>query len=193
MVKARVDRWPLDDATGIEIDELIWGEWVTVLSDPPPSIGTYPDYTTVYEINPASSEPQLRARWVRGTEHSVYLEPGIIRVPNAQQEARFAEAVLQKAIRFLKLPEAPFGHSGVTEWGVASVQTDRQIEELLYGLRFQDWDIWLPGLVTTDDVIRVGLQIDPARSTANPADVQRAINAAASWVAERCLLGVGVA
>ena len=115
--------------------------------------------------------------------------------PTPEQTARFAQAVIQKATRFLKLPEAPFGHSGVMEWGTAQVRPDFEIQELLYGLRFREWDIDLTTLVTPDDVIRLGLQLDPADlgGPLETADVQRAIDAAVSWVAHQVLEGTGVA
>ena len=115
--------------------------------------------------------------------------------PTPEQTERFAQAVIQKATRFLKLPEAPFGHSGVMEWGTATVRPDFEIQELLYGLRFREWDIDLTTLVTPDDVIRFGLQLDPV-DLGGPmvtADIQRAIDAAVSWIAVSVLEGTGVA
>lgn len=192
MVKLKVDRYPHDGVVGFQAEEFVYGEWVSLLDTD--QVGVFPNYTTTFSVTPYGSGLAFRARWETGVgQFSSWFTPGLIHEPTAEQIERFTHAVIFKAVRFLKLPEAPFGHSGVTEWGMATVRPDFEIEELLYGLRFREWDIDLTTLVTTDDVIRVGLQIDPDDWVGTEADVQRAIDAAISWVADRVLNGVGIA
>ncbi len=116
--------------------------------------------------------------------------------PSAEQVEQITQAVIQKATRILALSHSPLGlWGGDVDFGPVPVRSDYEIAELLYGLRLVNWDIDLTSLVTTEDVIRVGLQ------AANPAtypvdqlpDVQRAIDAAVAWVAVALLYGFGVA
>lgn len=117
--------------------------------------------------------------------------------PSQPQLDAMAQAVIYKAVRFLKLPESPLGAWGeFSEYGVgvATVRPDHAIEEMLYGLRLRDWDVDLESLVTADDVIRVGLEMDPATFPADKlGDVERALSAAVSWVAHHLQQGVGIA
>ena len=78
---------------------------------------------------------------------------------------------------------------------MATVRPDYQINELLYGLHLPEWEIAdLAGLVTTDDVIRAGLMVDPATFPADRIpDVQRAIDAAVDWVTSELYGAFGVA
>ena len=115
--------------------------------------------------------------------------------PTPEVEARLVQAVIAKAVRILLLIDAPLGSFGeLTEFGQSTVRPDFQQAELLYGLRFIDWDVDFTTLVTTDDVIRAGLKAEPTDfPIARIPDVQRAIDAAASWVAVEILGGIGIA
>lgn len=116
--------------------------------------------------------------------------------PTESQSARLALAAIGKATRLLVLPEAPLGTWGeLTEFGAAVVRPDYSIGELLYGLHFrelepEDW----ADIVTTDDVIRVGLNADPETFPAvKLPDVERALTSAIDWITEELRGGVGVA
>jgi hypothetical protein len=89
---------------------------------------------------------------------------------------------------------APLGTFGeLTELGMSTVRPDYQIAELLFGLRLTEWDLALDGLVTPDDVIRQGLQANPATFPAERLpDVERAIDTAVSWVDTYLTEGVAV-
>lgn len=107
--------------------------------------------------------------------------------PTVLQEERITQALIMKATRILVMADAPLGTWGEpTEFGLATVRPDYQIRELLYGLHLTV-DVTaedLAALVTVDDVIRNGLQLDPASlPTDRQDDVQRCIDAAADWVA----------
>ena len=84
--------------------------------------------------------------------------------PSIGEEARLAQALIAKATRFFVQLEAPLGTWGeLSEFGMATVRPDYQIREILFGLHLPDWDTdALADLVTADDVIRAGLQADPA-------------------------------
>lgn len=117
--------------------------------------------------------------------------------PTPAQLETLRLAVTYKAVRFLAFPGAPLGAWGeVAEGGVGvvTVRTDAQIRELLYGMGGVDWDVDLTAEVAADDVIRAGYETDPAAFPADRvADVERAIGAAAHWVAQYLLSsGVGV-
>jgi hypothetical protein len=105
-------------------------------------------------------------------------------VPTSEETERITQAVIHKATRILVLAGAPLGTFGeLTEFGMPTVRPDYQVAELLFGLRLSEWELDLAGLVTTDDVIRQGLQTDPATFPADRVpDVQRAIDSAVSWV-----------
>ena len=125
--------------------------------------------------------------------------------PTESQLARLKLAIVQKAVRLLVLPEAPFGSFGeITEYGRTAVRPDFAIKELLYGFRGKDFNTYDEDgelveefdiddvVVTSDDVIRMGFD-DPEVFTAErEADVDAAIDAAKSWVADY-IAGVGVA
>jgi hypothetical protein len=114
----------------------------------------------------------------------------------AGQTERLRSALIQKATRFLILPTGPLGFYGeMTEWGTPTARPDYQIAELLMGLHQTIAEIAdLAGLVTTDEVIRNGLQADPATFPADRVpDVQRAIDAAADWIKSEVWAAWGVA
>lgn len=115
--------------------------------------------------------------------------------PTDPQLAAMTQAVIYKAVRFLKLPESPLGTWGdFADFGPVTVRPDHTIAELLYGLRFREWDVNLDELVTWEDVARVGLETDPGEVTAEQQEViERAIGAAVSWVAHYLLEGAGIA
>lgn len=110
----------------------------------------------------------------------------------AEVEARLTQAVLAKAVRIYALTEAPLGtHGEFTEFGVARVMPDHQIVELCAGLLLVNWDVDLASLVTVEDVVRaLGYDDMPP---GKEEDVERAIQAAASWVASYILGGVAIA
>lgn len=113
-------------------------------------------------------------------------------------EDRLKQAIIAKATRFLVMMEAPLGSWGeMTEFGMASVKPDYQIRELLYGMRFRGVPYDLATLVTTEDVIRAGLQVTQDESYSFPAhripDVERAIGAACSWIEDYLNQGYGFA
>jgi hypothetical protein len=114
----------------------------------------------------------------------------------AGQTERLKSALIQKAARFLLLPTGPLGLYGeMGEWGTPTAKPDYQIAELLFGLHQAIAEIDdLAGLVTTADVIRNGLQADPATFPADRLpDVQRAIDAAADWIRSDLWAAWGVA
>ena len=111
--------------------------------------------------------------------------------PTDAQRARLTEAVIAKATRILLLGEAPLGSWGEQDL-VAPVRPDYQILELIYGLRYKDFEVDLTTLATADDVIRRGLQTDPDTYPGDKDDVDSALLAAADWVGE-ALQGFGVA
>jgi hypothetical protein len=116
--------------------------------------------------------------------------------PTPGQEERLKTALIQKAARFVVFPEGPLGFFGeITEFGQAFVRPDFQIRELLFGLHLTDWTVEdLAGMVSTDDVIRAGLQADPATFPVDRLpDVQRAIDAAADWIMTELYQAFGVA
>jgi hypothetical protein len=116
--------------------------------------------------------------------------------PTAGQTERIRSALIQKAARFLILPTGPLGFYGeMSEWGTPTAKPDYQIAELLYGLHYAIAEVEdLAGLVTTDEVIRNGLQADPSSFPAERLpDVQRAIDAAADWIRTELWAAWGVA
>ena len=116
--------------------------------------------------------------------------------PSLNEEARLTQALIAKATRFFVQLEAPLGTIGeLTDFGMATVRPDYQIRELLFGLHAADWTVEdLTALVTTDEVIRAGLQADPATfPAARIPDVQRAIDAAADWISKDLEGAFGVA
>jgi hypothetical protein len=116
--------------------------------------------------------------------------------PTLGQEERLKTALIQKAARFLIFPEGPLGFFGeISELGQPFVRPDYQIRELLFGLHLTEWTVEdLAGMVTTDDVIRAGLQAKPATfPTDRLPDVQRSIEAAADWIMTELYQAFGVA
>jgi hypothetical protein len=115
-------------------------------------------------------------------------------VAQTSYDDRLAQAIVQKATRVLMLAGAPLGHWGeLSELGMAPVRPDYEVKELLYGLMFQPLPN-LDSLVSTDDVIRQGLQVDPADfPAAKLPDVERAIGTACSWIEDYLREGVGIA
>lgn len=115
--------------------------------------------------------------------------------PTEEQVASLRQAVLQKATRTLMLGQAPLGYWGELADGTqAPLRPDYAIKEILFGLRFVNWDVDLTDLVTAEDVIRVGLQADSfPEDDDRIADIDSAISAACSWVAQYILGGAGVA
>jgi hypothetical protein len=103
--------------------------------------------------------------------------------PTPEEAQRLVQCVIAKATRILALVEAPLGTWGeITEVGVAQTRPDYQLQELLYGLRYPPYTV-VDIDVGTDDVIRQGLQTDPATYPPDKLpDVQRAIDAATNWV-----------
>lgn len=113
------------------------------------------------------------------------------------EEARLIQAVAAKATRILMLAEAPLGVWGeITEMGVAQTRPDYQIRELLFGLHYRGADLDVDTITAAVDpemVIRQGLQTDPANFPPDRLpDVERAIDAARSWVASE-VVGFGAA
>lgn len=105
-------------------------------------------------------------------------------------------AIKAAANRQLQLTYAALGLVGeVTEFGVASVRPPYGIIEVLRGLRLPEWEVEdLAGLVTTDDVIRAGLGVEPSTfPTDRIPDVQMAIDSAAEYVRAEVWGAFGVA
>jgi hypothetical protein len=189
-----VEAYPLDGATAIEVEESTPYGWVQILDES--TIGTFPSYILSYQVDTTTQARNLRYRWMEGAVSTLWLSPlSLSTASTAQVTERLTQAVLAKAVRILLLVEAPLGSFGeLSEFGMAAVRPDYQQTELLYGLRFINWDDDLTALVTSDDVIRAGLQADPADfPEARMGDVDRAIEAAASWVASELLDGLGFA
>lgn len=192
-MKVKVEPWTEAGAVSIQVEQLsAFGDWVSVLDTT--VIGTYPSYTTTFTTVPQGTSTRYRYRWETSAgSFTGWLTPTLLSTPTAEETERFTQAVIQKATRFYLLTNAPYGHHGVSDFGPARVLDDRQIEELLYGLRFREWDIDLTSLVTAADVIRVGLQSNDADFGGTDADIERAIDAAVSWIADRVLYGAGIA
>lgn len=110
------------------------------------------------------------------------------------QEAQLAQAVIAKATRLYVLVEAPLGVVGeMSELGMVTVRPDYTIGELLFGLRYQDITVedWT-SIVTASDVIRSGLNMDPATAPDYvEAGVERALTAAIGWVETELAGGAG--
>lgn len=194
-VSVAVTPYPYAGVVNLEVEEATpWG-LVNVLTTP--TVGTFPNYITSYAVTVSDSLNQLRARWeINPGEFTAWFPPTSVGVPaNAETVERLKQAVIQKATRVLMLSGAPLGSWGaLNEFGVATVRADHEVQELLYGLRFINWDVDLAAAVDTDDVIRQGMQTEPADfPTARVPDVQRAIDTAASWVANYLLNGSNVA
>jgi hypothetical protein len=193
---------------GLQVHESPDGldDWVEVLDTS--VIGTSPHWVTSYSVTATAFDYWFRLRWqleqedsggpelftdwsipVQGTDEDPFP------VPNSEQIARMTQAVIQKATRFYMMSQAPLGQWGeMTEYGMATVRPDYNIDELLKGLRRQRWDIDLSTRVTTSDVIRQGLQLDPEIFPEDKlVDVQRAIDSAVSWVTEELAGFVGIA
>jgi hypothetical protein len=116
--------------------------------------------------------------------------------PSPEQTERIKTAVILKATRFLLMSEASLGWWGeATEFGVATVKPDYALRELLYGLHLTvDVDVAsVAALVTVDEVIRNGLQLEPGSlPVGRQEDVERCIDAAADWVVENLERSFGV-
>lgn len=118
--------------------------------------------------------------------------------PTSEQLAALKQAVVMKAARFLKLPEAPLGVWGeYSEGGVgiASTRPDHAVKEVLYGLGGVNWDVDLTSLVTADDVRKeaLGSPVEGTVPEASDDSIEEAIAAAAHWVASYLLSnGVGI-
>jgi hypothetical protein len=81
-----------------------------------------------------------------------------------------------------------------SEFGTAVIRPDYQIREYLFGFQGVYDIVDIAGLVTPDDVIRNGLQLDPATFPTNRLpDIDRAIAAAESWVIHAISKAFGVA
>jgi hypothetical protein len=195
-VKVNVARYPFEGATGLEVsEETEWG-WVVVRDVDQAGVGTFPDYTTQFDIAPIGTSERFRARWEVGVgsyDRWLY-DLEVVHTPTDEQVEAFTQAIIAKATRIIVMGEAPLGTWGeLTEFGIATVKPDYQIKELLYGLTLRNWDVDLTGLVDTDDVVRAGLQSPEAFPAARVPDVQRAIDTAVAWVAHYLLEGVALA
>lgn len=200
-VTLRVGAYPQDNAIGIQAEASPDGlvDWVEILDTD--VIGTYPFYTTSYPTTVDESLLWFRMRWqlvgtnvfTEWSEISSFLQSPTVPILT-EQMLRMSEALIQKATRIYVLSQAPMGYTGdLVDEMVASVRPDYQIQELLYGLRFRNWAVNLAALATVDDVIRHGLQADPADFPVEKIpDVQRALSGAVSWVAEFVMGGIGV-
>lgn len=189
-VTVTVEPYPFEGATGIEVEEATSYGWVNVLDTS--DIGTFPNYTTEYSVTATSTSYKFRYRWQLSLGETSWLDVQDVPVgATAEIEARLTQAVLAKAIRLYALPEAPFGtHGEMTEFGMAKVLPDYQIIEILSGLLRINWDVDPTTLVTVADVVRA-IGYDDLTADKD-ADIQRAIDSAASWVADYILGGVAV-
>lgn len=192
-MKVRVEPWQAAGADRLVVEQLsAFGEWVEVLDTT--TVGAFPNYTTTFTVAPIGTGLDFRYSWYDGLDVLAgWRAPIVLTTPTAPETERFTQALIQKATRFYLLTNAPYGHHGVSDFGPARVLRDDQIEELLYGLRYREWDIDLTALVTAADVIRVGLQSNDVDFGGQTADVQRALDAAVSWLADRVLHGVPLA
>jgi hypothetical protein len=191
-VTVRVTEYP-GATSGIVIEEFSpFTGWVAASDVTELEAGSYSATVT------DASHP-LRFQWdltAGGT--SRWLAPSSVRPrtePTAEQLERLAQAAIAKATRFLILPEAPLGSWGeMTEFGMAVIRPDYAIAELLQGLHFLGLVIDWSAIVTTDDVIRVGLQADPTDlPAARLPDVERALAAAEQWIEQELEEGIGIA
>lgn len=163
------------------------------------TVGTFPvpGYTTEYAVTVTDVDNPLQARWETSTgHHTAWFYPETVAItPTAEATERIKSALIQKTIRIMMLNKTPLGvHGELNEFGIVTVRADYEIQELLYGLRFVNWNIDIQTLADTDDVIRVGLQLNPDDyPTDRLPDVQMAIDSAASWVAMYLLDGANVA
>lgn len=192
-MKVKVEPWTKAGAVSLEVEQRsVFGDWVSVLDTT--SIGAFPNYTTTFTLTPIGTSSAYRYRWETSAGHfTSWLAPVLIETPTDEEVERFTQAVIQKATRIYLLTNAPYGHHGISDFGPARVLRDDQIEELLYGLRYREWDIDLTTLATPADVIRVGLQSNDTDFGGEASDVERALDAAVSWIADRVLHGVGLA
>lgn len=194
-VTVTVVPYPEDGVVGFQVEEItLWGPYTRLDTS---SVGTFPDYDVEYTVPVTDVDNPLQVRWETATDQYTdwFLPSSVAVTPTAETSERLRQALIQKATRILALTKAPLGSWGeLNEFGVATVRADYEIAELLYGLRFVNWNVDLPALVSADDVIRIGLQSDPDTfPTDRIPDVQLAIDAAASWVALNVLDGANVA
>lgn len=115
-------------------------------------------------------------------------------VPESAYEARLKQAIIAKTVRFYEQMKAPLGSLDVGELGAVTVRSDFQIQELLFGLHFRGVPYDLTELVTVEDVVRAGLEIGSGGVLAaeKTVDVQRALDAACSWIEDELNHGYGV-
>lgn len=193
-VSITVPAYPTAGVTSFEVEEATIFGLVQRLDTS--TVGTFPTYTTTYTVPVEEPTAPLRARWVLSGTATAWFPPTTVAVtPTAEVQERLVGAVIQKATRILMLSKASLGSWGeLNEFGVATVRADHEIQELLYGLRFTNWNVDLVTLVTTDMVIRVGMQTEPSTFPSDRLpDVQRAIESAVSWVASYLLEGTNLA
>ena len=115
--------------------------------------------------------------------------------PTLGEEAQLRQAVTAAANRQVQLVMAALGLVG-DEFGQARVLPPYNIDEMLYGLRrVPEWTVEdMAGLVSTDQVIRAGLGVEPSTFPVDRVpDVQQAIDSAAEWVRQRVWGAHGVA
>lgn len=194
-VTVTVPIYPFDGVLGVQVQEITpWGP-VEVLNED--TVGTFPAYITDYAVTVTDVDYPLQARWETSAgQYTFWFSPSTVSIPaTAEATERLKQSVIQKATRILMLSKAPLGSWGeLNEFGVATVRADYEIQELLYGLRFVNWDVDLQAIATVDEVIRIGMQADPDTfPTDRLPDVQMAIDAASSWVASYVLDGANVA
>jgi hypothetical protein len=188
-----VEAYPFDGATGLVVDEKTSYGWVERLDTS--SVGTFPNYTTTYEVSGVTGPGVFRYRWEVSVGETSWLSPLYISpeaiTATSEITERLTQAVIAKAARIYALGEAPLGtHGEMTEFGMARVMPDHQITELVGGLLRINWDVDLTSLASVADVVRaLGYDDLP---TAKDGDIQRAIEAACSWVAEYILGGVAI-
>jgi len=187
--------YPFDGVVGFQVQEITpWGN-VEVLDSS--TVGIFPNYIASYAVTVTDSTNPLQVRWETSAGfYTAWFSPSTVAVPaTSATEERIKTAVIQKATRILMLSKAPLGSWGeLNEFGVATVRADYEIQEILFGLRFVNWDVDPLTLATTDDVIRIGMQADPDTfPTDRIPDVQMAIDSAAWWVAAYLLDGANVA
>lgn len=185
---------PYPGATiGFELEELSpFTGWATATDITEISAG-------LYSASVTDASHTLRARWeISAGNYTGWFTPSSVPgsgTPTAGQNARLAAAAIAKATRFLVLPEAPLGSWGeMSEYGMAVVRPDHSIRELLEGLHFTELGIDWASIVTNDDVIRNGLQADPADLPAERLpDITRALAAAEEWIELELAEGIGIA
>lgn len=172
------ESYPLEGTvTGFQAEELTSYGWVQVFNGAPGA-------STSFSVDPTSTSNQFRVRWIVDGHETAWKEPvSVSPALSAVQEEAVKAAIIVRATRNLQWNGAAFGRFGSSDGTNIVARPDFASNELLFGVRYRNWDVDLTTLVTTDDVIRAMGQEPGDFPDANLAEVQLAIDTACSQIA----------